>query len=280
MPELPEVQIVVNGLKNKIIKQKIIGVKVSNRSLRQKVNSNFEKDILGCKIKNISRRSKYIIIDLDNGKSMLIHLGMSGRLTLENIESENELKKHSHVWIQLDNGSSLVYNDARRFGLVLTMNKEEIERSPFINHLGIEPLSEEFTGKKMQELFSMKNTPIKTTLLNQDLICGIGNIYACESLFYSRIHPLRKANSLTKKECEKLTAELKRILQLSIESGGSTLKDYRHSDGTKGDFQNSFSVYGRDGQDCFVCGHKIEKIKQGGRSTFFCPVCQKISDKS
>ena len=275
MPELPEVEIVTKGLKRVIVNKKITNVKLFRNKLRIDINDSFIGDALYAKIIDVRRRSKYIIIDLSNDKSMLIHLGMTGRLTIEKNLDESDLKKHSHILISLTEGLSLVYNDVRRFGLAITMDTGEIDNHKFIRSIGIEPLGSEFDGNCLFEILKGKKTDIKVALLNQKLVCGIGNIYACEALFNSGISPVRESNSLTLKECNVLSEEIKKVLQESIKAGGSTLKDYVQSDGSMGGFQNQFSVYGREGEACNVCKNIVKKIKQGGRSTFYCERCQK-----
>lgn len=272
MPELPEVEIVIRGLNKKIISKKIVKAEVFKTKLRREVNKNFINDLINAKIDRIRRRSKYIIVDLSNEKSIIFHLGMTGRLT---VEKHKNSKKHNHIILTLDDENCIIYNDVRRFGLALSCNTSEIEKHELIKDIGIEPLDGQFTGKVFYDLLKKVKSNIKISLLNQKLVCGIGNIYACEALFYSGIDPRRSANSLKLKECELLAKTIKKILNDSIEYGGSSFRDYVHSDGSKGSFQDKFTVYGRAGEDCIVCGTKIENIKQSGRSTFYCLKCQK-----
>ncbi len=275
MPELPEVEIITKGLSKVIINKKIINVKLYRNKLRIDINKSFISDIKDNIIKDVRRISKYIVIDLSNNKSILIHLGMTGRLTIEKNLDEGDLKKHSHIIINLDDDLTLVYNDVRRFGLAITMDTKDIENHELIKHIGIEPLDKSFNGDKLHELLQNKKCNIKVALLNQHIVCGIGNIYACEALFYAGVSPERSSNMVTKKECNKLAIEIKRVMEESIKAGGSTLRDYVQSDGSMGGFQNNFAVYGREGEPCKTCFAKIKKIKQSGRSTFFCEVCQK-----
>jgi formamidopyrimidine-DNA glycosylase len=271
MPELPEVENIKNGIQKSILNNRIDRVEVFTKKLRKDINDSFVKDLEGQKIINVRRIAKYIIVDLTNKKSLIFHLGMTGQLTIEKELQSEKIKKHTHVIIHLSN-FALVYNDVRRFGMVISMNTSDIES--YLSS-GIEPLSKNFNGKFLKELLIKRNSNIKSTLLNQKIISGIGNIYACEALFYANISPNRVASSLTLKECDKLVIAIKDVLEKAIKAGGSTLKDYRKSDGSKGSFQNSFCVYGREGQTCKVCNQKIKKIKQNGRSSFYCDKCQK-----
>ncbi|MCT4574834.1 MAG: bifunctional DNA-formamidopyrimidine glycosylase/DNA-(apurinic or apyrimidinic site) lyase [Alphaproteobacteria bacterium] len=275
MPELPEVEIISSGLRKYIVNRKILDVKIFNYKLRRNINDSFINDVKNTTIKSIKRRAKYIIIELSNGKSILCHLGMTGQLTLNENLDENNLKKHTHVIIKLDSHMSIIYNDVRRFGLMISLDSRDVDNHDLISHIGIEPLSDEFNGEVLFKLLSNKTGNIKAALLNQKIVCGIGNIYACEALFYANISPLRKANSLSSKEADFLAKHTKRILKESIEAGGSTLRDYVQSDGSMGGFQNNFAVYGRAGEKCIVCDDVIKNIKQGGRSTFYCSKCQK-----
>lgn len=275
MPELPEVEIVTQGLKNSILNKKVINAKLFRNKLRREINESFIDDVVDAEIIDVKRRSKYIILELSNGKSVLIHLGMTGQFTVEKNLDEDKLKKHTHIVINLNNGLSLVYNDVRRFGLALTMDTKDVKSHALIKNIGVEPLEDDFTGEVLFSLLQDKKCDIKTALLNQHLVCGIGNIYACEALFYAGISPVRKANKVTKSECDKLYKEIKKVLLESIKAGGSTFRDYVQSDGSMGEFQNKFAVYGKEGEPCPKCGAIIKKIKQGGRSTFYCEVCQK-----
>jgi formamidopyrimidine-DNA glycosylase len=269
MPELPEVETVVRGLRSEIVGQKIIDIKLSDKKLRQKFPENIT-DIIGSKIRSVERRSKYIIINLDNSKALVVHLGMSGKLLFGNKIPAN---KHDHVKIKLSH-ENLVYNDPRRFGLVTLVANDEFETHPLFNELGVEPLTDAFDANMLKSLVRNKVGNIKSFIMNAKYIVGVGNIYACESLFYSGIHPLRQPKSLTDVELKKLVTNIKKVLKAAIESGGSTLRDYVRSNGDVGSFQHEFAVYGRKGQSCKTCGTKIDMVRMAGRSTFFCPKCQ------
>lgn len=269
MPELPEVETVVRGLRKEIVGQKILDIELGIKKLRQKFPDNFS-DIIGSKIVSVERRSKYILINLSNAQVIVIHLGMSGKLLVGNQITAN---KHDHVKIKLTK-ESIIYNDPRRFGLVTLIKNQDISKNQLFKDLGVEPLTEEFNSSKLKSLIHNKVGNIKSFIMNAKYIVGVGNIYACETLFYSGIHPMRKPNSLTALEINKLTKNIKKVLEAAIASGGSTLRDYVKANGDVGNFQHEFAVYGRKSQVCKKCGTNIEVIKISGRSTFFCPRCQ------
>ena len=281
MPELPEVETIRRGLKDLIISQKIKKVTVS-------CEKSFFGDLTlvkGSVIKEIRRFGKALILDLDNNYSLMIHLRMTGQLIYDGKEryaaghpSENftsELpNKQTRVIIELENGT-LFFNDQRKFGFIKVIKTEEIKKDAFIRKLAKEPwemTAEEFSEKLLRH----KNAPIKSVILDQTVICGLGNIYADESLFMSKIHPTRKAGTISKKEAEKLLKSAREVMQKSIDSGGSTMKTYVKADGTKGDYLEKFAqVFRREGKPCLKCGEPIIKIKVAGRGTHICPNCQK-----
>ncbi len=269
MPELPEVETVVRGLRGQIVGREILNLQLSDKRLRIDFPKNIQ-EIVGCKIESVVRRSKYILINLNNNRVIVIHLGMSGKLLFGAKLAEN---KHNHVMISLGS-ETLVYNDPRRFGLVTLVANDEFETHPLFNELGVEPLTDAFDANMLKSLVRNKVGNIKSFIMNAKYIVGVGNIYACESLFYSGIHPLRQPKSLTDVELQKLVINIKKVLQAAIESGGSTLRDYVRSNGDVGSFQHEFAVYGKKGKPCKACNTKIEMIRIAGRSTFFCGICQ------
>ncbi len=273
MPELPEVETICLELRSHILNQVIIDVeRLTKFNLRHPIPTHI-KDIINAKIINISRRAKYIQIFLSNNLALIIHLGMSGKILLK--KKDYLAQKHDHFLITLESGQKLVYHDPRRFGLIDLINKDEIKESPLFKNLGIEPFSAEFTPKALTEILNNKKQPIKLALMDGAKLVGIGNIYAAESLFLSAIAPTRSSSSLSQNEIKLLHKNIIHILDESIKKGGSTLKDYAKVSGEKGYFQNSFNVYGREAQPCLSCGNAIVKITQGGRSSFYCPNCQK-----
>lgn len=289
MPELPEVETIIRGLKPHLIGSRIKSVKTSDKRLRFEYPKGFSQFLIGANIKNLRRRAKYIVGDMDNENSFIIHLGMSGRLTLvgENqtlkfedyIYQTGEKSVHDHVILGLEdsqNEFNLVFNDPRRFGLWDIVKTSEIEQSRHFAHLGPEPLNVDFDGETLMKQIGKKAAPIKLALLNQEIVVGLGNIYVCEALFKSHIHPERPANSLSTKEAEILVENCKSTLIEAINAGGSTLNDYRQADGNLGGFQERFLAYDCEGKPCTTpkCKGAISRITQGGRSTFFCPICQ------
>ncbi len=273
MPELPEVETICQGLRDKILNQTIIEVHhLTKHKLRQEIPVNIAQKITNSKIISIIRRAKYIQIFLDNAWVLLIHLGMSGKVLLKNKGYEHQ--KHDHFAFDLSDKAKVIYNDPRRFGLIALIKKDDLANHPLIKNLGIEPFDSEFNDDYLAK-FLKRNQPIKLTLMDNKYIVGVGNIYASESLFLSKISPLRPSNSLASSEIKLLHEKIIEVLKTSIERGGSSLKDYASVSGEKGYFQNSFNVYGREGEACRICNNVIIKIKQGGRASFYCDQCQK-----
>jgi formamidopyrimidine-DNA glycosylase len=277
MPELPEVETVCRGLSENILGLNVSSVEVYAEKLRDFIPADLNKKILNHTITKIERKAKYILIHLAanahfQSQVLIIHLGMSGRLTIQ--DEVYERKKHDHVILKL-NGLLLVFNDARRFGVLTLTDLENLSQHKLFRKLGLEPLSSEFTVAKLKALFKNRNKNIKNTLMDASLIVGIGNIYASEALFRSGIHPERTANSLTDKDIKKLHEQIIITLEDAIRAGGSTLKDFSKANGESGYFQYQFKVYAREGFPCFICKTPIQRIVQGGRSSFFCSKCQK-----
>jgi len=287
MPELPEVETIKEGLKKPLKGQKILKVYLSNKNLRFPYNAGLRKILSGRTVLNITRRAKYIFFELSGGKTIISHLGMSGSYkVLKNSDTKNYKKHdHDHMIINFKN-YKLIYNDPRRFGYIL-LSSIPPGKHKLIKNLGPEPLSSECNAKNMAIRFYKKERNIKNMLMDQKVIAGLGNIYVCEAMYRAKISPLILAGSLVnnnktpKHDLVLLFKKIKEILVEAIEKGGSTLKDYAHTDGKMGYFQNSFNVYGREGENCFSgnCNGKIERIIQSNRSTFFCPRCQKKDNK-
>ena len=280
MPELPEVETIRRGLSKLIIKDRIKNTKIL-------CEKSFQGQPQKAKIKDIRRFGKALIIDLDNDKSLMIHLRMTGQLIYDGKEryaaghpSDNFVdtlpNKQTRVIFELQNGT-LYFNDQRKFGFVKVLNTKDVESDPFIKKLAPEPwdMSPENFYQKLQK---HKSSPIKAVLLDQSIICGLGNIYADETLFASKIHPARKAGGIAQKEAATLIDMAKKVMDAAIASSGSTLKDYKKPDGTKGDYLDKFvQVFNRQGQPCPRCKTKIEKIKVVGRGTHLCPCCQTLT---
>lgn len=274
MPELPEVETVKRGLSRAMTGQKIARVDARRHNLRIPFPKNL-KDIEGATVTDIERRAKYLLLRLSNGLTMLAHLGMSGRMTVHPKNSAIKPGLHDHLIISLANGTDIFFNDARRFGLIDLSPTKDVEQHRFFKHLGPEPLERGFTAAKLAEKIKGKKPSIKVTIMDQAIVVGVGNIYASEALFQSRIDPRRAAGSLKAAEIDRLVPAIKDVLKKAIAQGGSSLRDYKQADGELGYFQHHWAVYGKAGEPCPNCKKPIEKITQGGRSTFFCPKCQK-----
>lgn len=279
MPELPEVETIKNAIQKAIGTANIINVSVNNNHFREIIPNDFAERLKNAQIISYRRVAKYIVIGLDNGLSLVWHLGMSGRVKICE-KRPNELAKHDHVIIETGNGT-LIYNDARRFGMITYCATEKLKELPALAKAGIDPFDGKLTGEYLFRSFQNKKTSVKIALLDQEIISGIGNIYASEALFTAGILPARAAGSLSKKECGILVDAVRKILEQAIQAGGSTLRDYRKPDGSMGYFQNQHCVYNKTGQKCPGCSCNIEKtggiqkIVQGGRSTFYCATKQK-----
>ena len=279
MPELPEVETVCRGIAPHIIGQTITHVECMRRDLRIPVPDQLEETITERAISHVTRRAKYIQIHLANQPYIiLIHLGMSGRLVLVENNQDVPLKKHDHVVFNLSNNMKMMFHDPRRFGLVTLLRLEEEKTHPLLSHLGMEPLEKTFDGAYLYRALKHKNSSIKLALMDNRIAVGIGNIYACESLFRARLHPERPASSISKQSYSELASHIQAVLNEAISSGGSTLRDYVRSSGDSGYFQHHFAVYGRENKSCTDCTNLIQRIKQSGRSTFYCPTCQTKDD--
>jgi len=279
MPELPEVETVKRDLQKKIKGKKIKDVVVNiDKILKEPSLKEFIAKIDSRVIKEINRRGKYIIINLDSGEKLIIHLGMTGLLIypFDQKSIEKVIPKHNHLIFTFTDNTQLVFNDVRKFGKVyLVCNINEVEG---ITKLGIEPLDEKFTQEVFIRMVRKKKNKVKSLLMKQEFITGLGNIYVNEVLHRANIHPLRVASSLSNEEMGKLFQEIKSVLSEAVEFRGSTVADeaYRDTDGEKGKFAERLQVYARGGENCFKCGSFIEVIKIEGRSSFFCPQCQKL----
>jgi len=274
MPELPEVETTVKGLKP-LIGNFIINIKIHTPKLRFLIPKSIINIKRGIKIEGIKRRGKFIIISLSNDYSIVIHLGMSGRLKLFNIRKYNKIK-HDHFALKTNKEQLLIFNDVRRFGFIDYDQSKKICSKRYMVNLGLEALDCYLTGKYLQSKISNKTVQIKQILLDQSIIAGIGNIYASEILFNAKISPFELGKDLSLANCNKLVVSTKKILQKAVRAGGSSIKDYVSTDGTLGNFQNKFKVYNRAGQK--ANGKIVKKIAQYGRSTYYCPEFQiKIS---
>lgn len=274
MPELPEVETVCRGLAPILCGQQIQSLTLQRENLRYPFPYLMPERLQGATIITIRRRAKYILIDLSTQETWLIHLGMSGKF--HELQGLTCLGKHDHLVISLASGTILAYNDPRRFGYMALLPTSQVEQSSYCRELGREPLDPELSAKNVQQLFANSRRPIKTALLEQHRLVGLGNIYVCESLWAAGISPFRESCSLTIQEWERLLPEIQRVLRQAIAAGGSTLKDYKRVDGKLGYFQHHFSAYDCAGEACQKgnCDGTIKRVVQSGRSTFYCPACQ------
>ena len=286
MPELPEVEVVRKSLNQKIKNKEIKKVLVRNKNLRFKVPPDFKNFLKNKKVTNVSRFSKYLILCLDKKSFCLIHLGMSGTIHLVNFKKKNIFtntsfynspllpKKHNHIEIFFKD-LKLIYNDPRRFGFFQILKNDDQLKKRF-KHLGPEPFHSGFSLKYLHDFFKGKEKNIKSFLIDQSFVSGIGNIYASEILFLSKIYPLKKAKLLSDNDCKKIILNSKKILLNAIKRGGSSIKNFRDSNGINGNFQKEFNVYQREGEKCkkSSCRGMIKKVFISNRSTFFCDICQ------
>ncbi len=270
MPELPEVETTVKGL-NILKNKKVIKLNIFIKKLRYKIPQNKLKKLINAKIINLRRIAKYVILDFDNEHTLLIHLGMSGRLKL--VKNHFSLNKHDHLVFIFNNKYQLILNDPRRFGFVDIFKSDKINNIRYIKKLGYDALDKKLTTEYLFKKFNKSEVYIKQLLLNQHIVSGIGNIYASEILFDARISPLRKGKYLKRYQIGTIIKSIKKILNKAIKFGGSSINDYISPDGTLGNFQSNFKVYGKDKTK--KKGIVVKKVVLHGRSTFYCPNIQK-----
>lgn len=287
MPELPEVETVRKGLEPHMVGQVIAHADIRRPDLRWPFPKNMQARLEGKRVMRLRRRSKYILCDLDSGETLLIHLGMSGRMTISEPKGDVDilagfhhlhpaLEKHDHVVLDLASGVRITFNDTRRFGAMDLLETKSAEQHKLLAVLGPEPFGNQFDETYFYEAVKAKSSPIKSVLLDQRIVAGLGNIYVCEALWRAGISPLRKAKDLSRKRVTSLVPIVRDVLDEAITAGGSSLKDYRQADGELGYFQHSFAVYGCEGQVCRndICTTAIKRVVQSGRSSFYCPNCQ------
>ena len=275
MPELPEVQTVVNGIKSKITKHKILRFKKYISKLRYPIQKNLSSKVESSTVTTVFRRAKYIIINLSNNRSLVIHLGMSGRIII--VKNNKKKFKHTHFSILFDKNLVFQFIDPRRFGYIFVTETASLERHRFFVNLGVEPLIRQFNDRYLLNVTKNKKSPIKNIIMNQKYIVGVGNIYASEALFMSGIHPSRLGKDITKRDCVKLVRAIKSVLKKSIKLGGSSINDHTMVSGKMGYFQNKLYVYGKEGSKCAKrsCQSPIIRIVIAQRSSFYCSECQR-----
>ena len=290
MPELPEVETVRLGLRPVLEGRVITDARIRRRDLRLPFPPRFAERLKGRRVVSLTRRAKYILAALDSGETLVIHLGMSGRMSVYAEGRRQRLGdyvynpapvgagegKHDHVVFETDAPARIVFNDHRRFGLMLLVATDTLETDKLFRDIGVEPLSASFNARTLSASLQGKKTPIKSALLDQRVIAGLGNIYVCEALFLAGISPKRWAGAVRPDEVKALAAAIKRVLKDAIAAGGSTLRDHAQATGDPGSFQHRFRVYGREGEPCLGrnCRGTVKRIVQAGRSTFYCPSCQ------
>ena len=287
MPELPEVEVVKRSLEKTIINLTITNIKINNINLRYKVKKDEIRQTLGLKILNIKRRSKYLIFLFNEDLAMIVHLGMTGKFLIDKNKIKHKTSfyyniqenqhKHNHVIFTFKNSLKLIYNDVRRFGFIKIEKKTKFKKNFHLKMLGPEPLHKLFNFRYFKNYIKKKNKSVKDLLMDQKFVSGLGNIYVNEILYYSNIMPDRKICKINDLEIKKIIKNTKKILRKAIALGGSSIKDFFNSSGKIGSFQQHFSVYGRNDQECSNsdCNVKIKKISQSNRASFFCPNCQK-----
>ncbi len=271
MPELPEVETVCRGLRPLIVGQTIERIEVRVEKLRWPITPELRQILPRQKILSVARRAKYILLEVESGL-LLIHLGMSGVVRI--VDSKTPLQKHDHVDLVFGNGTSLRMNDPRRFGAWL-WSCGPVATHPRLRHLGPEPLSRQFNAAALHRLAISRRIAVKNFIMDQKVVVGVGNIYASEALFRAGIDPARPAGEIGPGRYRKLVAEIKAVLVVAIEQGGTTIRDFTSAEGAPGYFSQQLQVYGREGAPCIVCCTPIRNRRIGGRSSFYCPVCQK-----
>jgi len=272
MPELPEVETVMRGLSPVMTGKRILKADIRREGLRWPFPENLRERLEGGRVEGLRRRAKYILVGLDSGESAIIHLGMSGRMLI----GAGDPAKHDHIVLDMEDGPRIAFNDARRFGMFDLAPTNTLESHRMLAGLGPEPLGNQFDVRYLMTRFAERKTSVKSALLDQKTVAGLGNIYVCEALWRARIHPATSVGLLTKRAVESLVPAIRDVLGEAIDAGGSSLKDYRQVNGELGYFQHGFAVYGREGESCKTagCDQKVRRIMQSGRSSFFCSACQ------
>jgi formamidopyrimidine-DNA glycosylase len=274
MPELPEVETVRRSLELALPERSFVDLEVRQPRLRFRVDEErLHGLVLQRRVIKLTRRAKYIIVHFAGGSCLILHLGMTGQLLL--LPALEPLDKHDHVIFTLDSGQQLRFRDPRRFGAIAAVEEDALHQHALLRHLGVEPLSPEFTPDYLFRRSRNSKKPVKNFIMDQQVLVGVGNIYASEALFLAGISPLRAAGRISLKRWQRLQAAIQQVLQEALELGGTTIDDFRNSDGSSGYFQQKLRVYGRKGEACVNCQSLIRAEVLGGRSTFYCPKCQK-----
>jgi len=276
MPELPEVETITNALKPVITGRKFTNIEIFFPRLRYELTVHQSPELLNTKVAEIRRRARYTIIELKNRNAIIFHYGMTGAVRV--CKPEVPRLKHEHVIFHLDDGMTLRFEDPRRFGFIQQVKLKKAGADPEeLSHLGPEPLTKNFTAKHLQKAFEKKTMPIKTAIMDNAIVVGVGNIYANEALFMTGINPTTPANKLTEEQLKQFVETIKKTLKKAIKAGGTTIADFKGVDGSEGKFNQELLVYGKSGEKCTKCDDTIVKIKQSGRASFYCPTCQPSS---
>lgn len=283
MPELPEVETVRRGLAPAMEGAVIAGARVNRPDLRRPFPENMAARLTGQRVLHLRRRSKYLLADLSSGETLLVHLGMSGRILLSGdppgrfVHAHPAAAKHDHVVLDMNNGTRITFNDARRFGVMDLTATEAAQAHPLLAGIGPEPLGNGFSEGYLAAAFRARTAPAKSALLDQRIVAGLGNIYACEALFRAGISPRRRAGRISRRRVGGLVRAVREVLTEAIAAGGSSLRDHRRADGELGYFQHRLDVYGREDAPCRTagCAARVRRVIQAGRSTFYCPTCQR-----
>lgn len=281
MPELPEVETVRRGLTPAMEGQKILRAEVRRPDLRFPFPAQFAARLQGAKVTALGRKAKFLTAALSTGETLIMHLGMSGRFTIDQDDTAHfkhatgGIAKHDHVVFHLGSGTIITYNDPRRFGFMELWPTDTFHLYPRLQNLGPEPLTNEFNSDYLTTALSGKQTPIKTALLDQSIVAGLGNIYVCEALYRSGISPKRRAATIRGVRSDRLAHAINSVISDAISAGGSSISDFASTDGELGYFQHHFDVYDREGDPCPKCNKPIKRIIQAGRSTFYCSFCQR-----
>ncbi|HCR65952.1 bifunctional DNA-formamidopyrimidine glycosylase/DNA-(apurinic or apyrimidinic site) lyase [Oceanicaulis sp. UBA2681] len=286
MPELPEVETVRRGLTPAMEGRRILRAEARRPDLRFPFPERFAERLTGTVVERLDRRSKYLLARLGSGETLLMHLGMSGRFSVtaddlsrqpgDFVYAAPANPTHDHMVFHIEGGVTVTYNDPRRFGFMTLYETDQEDIQPYLKDLGPEPLSNGFSEDRLNKAFKTRRSPVKAGLLDQSVVAGLGNIYVCEALWRAKISPRRLCNSIPGARAARLAPAVRDVIAEAIEAGGSTLRDYAGADGAMGYFQHRFDVYGREGEPCHRCEDScVERIVQSGRSSFFCPSCQR-----
>jgi len=274
LPELPEVETVRRSLATRLPGRRIEALDIQQPQLRNLLQpAALRRQLVGTQVVRVARRAKYLLLHLSSADVLVLHLGMSGRLAL--VAAATALEPHTHARIHLDDGMELRFRDPRRFGMLFVVSQEQLERHPRFVHLGPEPLTAAFTPLYLQQRARGLKRPVKNFLMDAGVVVGVGNIYASEALYRARVHPATPARRLTLQRWQRVHAAVRATLRHALRAGGTTLRDFRAADGRAGEFRVRLAVYGREGEACRRCSRVLRRAVQSGRSTFYCPGCQR-----